>query len=112
MKLTLETKTNKPLAEPVIAGGKVLITPPIDEDWWLFRVKLSDTQAIVGSPKFGVIGVGFAQEEDWNTNLPSSCGTAEIYEHIKHNKGDDNITDAQCLQAIAMIQAAVKSATA
>ena len=70
-------------------------------------MKLSDEQAIVGFPKFGMIGIGFAQEEDWNTNLPSSLDAQEIFDHISHNKGDPDIADEDCVQAIRMIQAAV-----
>ncbi len=92
---------------PVI--GSVMITPPIDEDYWAYRVKLSDRQAIVGFPKFGTVGIGFAQEEDWNTNFPYTCGPGEIYEHIAHNKGDDAISREDCLTAIRMIQAAVEA---
>ena len=47
--------------------GVAMITPPIDEDYWAYRVRLSDTQSIVGFPKFGTVGIGFAVEEDWNT---------------------------------------------
>ena len=67
-------------------------------------MRLSETQSIVGFPKFGTVGIGFAQEEDWNTNLPYTCGTEEIYEHIDHNKGDDSITREDCIAAIRMIQ--------
>lgn len=118
MQLTLETKV-QPDETPRIrtAGGATLvITPPIKEDYWLFRVRLSaapDAQAIVGFPKFNTIGVGFAKEQDWNTNLPYTCGTEEIYNHIKHNKGDQMITKATCLAAIRLVQdaaAAHKSA--
>ena len=85
-------------------GGIVMITPPLDEDYWLFRVRVSEKQAIVGFPKFLTIGIGFAVEEDWNTNLPYRCGTEEIFNHISHNKGDDSIPDERCVKAIEMIQ--------
>lgn len=62
-----------------IGNVTLLITPPIDGDYWQFRVKLSDTQSIVGFPKFGTIGIGFAQEADWNTNLPYTCTAAQIF---------------------------------
>lgn len=88
--------------------GPVMITPAIDEDYWTYRVRLSDRQAIVGFPKFGTIGIGFAQEEDWNTNLPYTCDTEEIYDHIAHNKGDDAISRNDCLAAIRLIQAAIE----
>lgn len=91
------------------AGGiKAMITPPIGEEYWAYRVKLSEEQAILGFPKFGVIGIGFAKEEDWNTNLPSGYDTIGIFDHIKHNKGDDSIADSDCIEAIKMIQQAVK----
>src|SRR5260370_42544999 len=67
-------------------GFSLTITPPLDEDYWLFRVKLYEDQAILGFPKFSTIGIGFAQEEDWNTNLPYRCETEQIFNHIKHNR--------------------------
>jgi hypothetical protein len=105
--LVLETKTQ---AEGGLIGGGIMITPPLGEDYWEYRVRLSDTQAVVGFPKFGTIGIGFAAEEDWNANLPYTCGTEEIYAHIQHNKGDESITRADCLQAIRMIQDAASEA--
>jgi hypothetical protein len=103
MELTLETK-GQPNETPVI--GPIMLTPPIDEDYWAWRVVLSDKQAIVGFPKFGTVGIGFAQEEDWNTNLPYTTDAAEIYDHIRHNKADDTISDEDVLTAIRMIQEA------
>jgi len=84
----------------------VEITPPINEDYWEYRVWVSETQAVVGFPKFGTVGVGFAVEEDWNTNLPYRCGAREIMKHILHNKGDDSIPDERVLAAIRLIQEA------
>ncbi len=110
-KLQLEVNAKlKPANDTFRVGnGIVMITPSVGEDYWLFRVKLHANQAILGFPKFGVIGVGFAQEEDWNTNLPSTVDAERIYEHIKHNKGHKEITKAMCLQAIRMIQNAAKA---
>ena len=109
MKLVLETKQG-PVAEPQpLAPVGVITTPPITPEYWLFRVKVSETQAIVGFPKFFQCGIGFAVEkDDWNTNLPSTCEAEEIYEHIKVNKGDKKITKASCIKAIKMIQQAWK----
>lgn len=101
--LQLESKfqVNK---TPVLGGGAVMVTPPIDEDYWTYRVMVSDTQAIVGFPKFGTIGIGFMVEDDWNTNLPYTCDTEEIFNHISHNKGDDTISSDDCRRAIDMIR--------
>ncbi len=108
MKLVLETK-GQPNETPVLGvgdGPSLMMTPPIDEDYWQYRVQLSGKQAIVGFPKFLTIGIGFAVEEDWNTNLPYTCSAEEIYEHIAHNKGDDSITREDCIAAIEMVRTA------
>ena len=110
MTLTLERRGQRD-ESPVFsdASGKALgvMTPPIDEDYWAYRVKLSDTQAIVGFPKFGTIGIGFAVEEyDWNTNLPYGIDTEEIFQHIRENKGDDTIPDDDVREAIRLVQEA------
>jgi hypothetical protein len=86
-----------------------MVTPPIDHDYWLMRVQVSQSQAVVCFPKFGVIGIGFQNEEDWNANLPSSCPKEEIFNHISHNKGNDSIKDEDCIQAIGLLQEAIKA---
>ena len=88
--------------------GPVMITPPIDQDYWTYRVRLTHQQAIVGFPKFSTIGIGFAVEEDWNTNLPYTCDTEEIFEHIRHNKGFGLIADDDVRAAIALVQEAAR----
>ena len=107
-RLKLETRGQ---ADETATIGPIALTPPIDEDYWSYRVKLSDTQAIVGFPKFFTIGIGFAvEDEDWNTNLPFTCDAEAIYEHIEENKGDDSISREDCLTAIRMIQEAANAA--
>lgn len=103
-KLELETRNQENLTP---TAGSVMMTPPISEDYWAYRVRVADGQAIVAFPKFGVIGIGFAVEEDWNTNLPSDSSAETIYDHIEHNRGDESITRETCIEAIRMIQAAI-----
>lgn len=103
--LALETKTQENETRQV---GPLAITPFVEPEYWSYRVKLSDTQAIVGFPKFFTVGIGFAEEEDWNTNLPYTSDAIEIFAHIKHNKGDDSISDEDCVRAIQMIQDAIR----
>ncbi len=105
--LVLETKGQQ---DKTVRAGPAMITPPVDEGYWTYRVRLSDTQAIVGFPKFFTVGIGFAQEEDWNTNFPFSCDAGEIYDHIAHNKGDDSISREDCIAAIRLIQEAAQAA--
>ena len=69
--LTLERK-NQPNETAVFGsedGPTLLLTPPIDEDYWEYRVRLSETQAIVGFPKFSTVGIGFARKR---TGTPTS----------------------------------------
>jgi hypothetical protein len=89
-------------------GVTLLLTPPIDEGYWWMRVPLSPSQAIVAFPKFGTVGIGFQQEDDWNTNLPYSCKATEIFNHISHNKGASDISDETCVRAIELIQEAIR----
>lgn len=108
MELKLERRSQEN-ETPVLGGGMVMMTPSVDEDYWAYRVRLSGSQAILGFPKFVTIGIGFAAEEDWNTNLPYACETEEIFQHIKHNKGDDDIADDDVRAAIALVQEAARA---
>jgi hypothetical protein len=84
-----------------------MIAPIVNKDYWLFRVKVSEQQAVLGFPKFTTIGIGFAIEAyDWNTNLPYTVDTDKILNHISVNKGDATIPDALVREAIQMIQQA------
>jgi hypothetical protein len=85
-----------------------IFSPPLNEDYWIFRVMLHKDQAVVGFPKHSGIGIGFAQEEHYNVNLPYRCDAAMIYDHIEENKRYDEITKEQCIQAIRLIQAAAE----
>ena len=108
--MILETRDHD-LKEKGDIGRGIMITPPLDEDYWYWRVQLGDNgQAILGFPKFTTIGIGFAQEqEDWNTNLPFPCSARKIFEHIKPNKGDEAISDTDCIEAIELVREAARN---
>jgi hypothetical protein len=103
MKLQIQFNANK-IEDDGVVSPNLMITPPIDEDFWLMRVPVSEIQAIVCFPKFMTVGIGFQHEEDWNTNLPYTSLAKEIFRHIRHNKGDKSIADATCIDAIEMLQ--------
>jgi hypothetical protein len=105
--LTLE-RQDQPDRTPTfgVGGVRLSLTPSLGEDYWLYRVRLTEKQALLGFPKFFTVGIGFAVEEDWNTNLPYTYDAEEIYEHIEHNRGDEAITREHCLEAIRLIQEA------
>jgi hypothetical protein len=105
MNLILESRAQT--NNTVYASGAML-TPFVNEDYWLFRVKVSETQAIVGFPKFSTIGIGFAREDqDWNTNLPYACGTDMIVHHIRRNN-DEKISRTIIHDAVVMVQDAAR----
>jgi hypothetical protein len=103
MELEIKEQDNK---TTVIRGGtaSIMMAPIVDDSYWKYRVKLYKDQAVIGFPKFCTIGVGFAKEEDWNTNLPYTCSAEEICKHIWHNKKYSNITKEQVIEAITLIQ--------
>jgi len=109
--LILEYRDKFCEAQTTLRMGNVLvmITPPIDKDYWVFRVKLHKKQALLAFPKFGTIGIGFALETDWNTNLPYSCKAKDIYSHIEDNKRHDEITKSMCIEAIELLQKACEA---
>lgn len=104
----LVLEVNESFDQPTGDLGRVLITPAISPDYWIYRVRLTDEQAILGFPKFTGIGIGFEHEEDWNSNLPFSCPASRIYDHIEHNKGDDSITRERCIEAIEIVREAAR----
>lgn len=113
--MALKLEMNKEFAPTdtdlgVLIPGLAMMTPAIgDKDYWILKVQLTPSQAIIGFPKFGTIGIGYmVEKDDWNTNLPYLCTTQEIFNHIKKNKGDPAISDENCIEAIKMIQAAAK----
>jgi len=105
--LKIEVREGVPLLSGIKTSKDLIIleTPPLDEDFWLLRVKLSEKQAIVAFPKFGMFGIGFQIEaEDWNTNLPWVRPAKAILDHIAENNGDSKIPDETCIAAIQLLQ--------
>lgn len=101
MDLTLEIREQ---ANETTVVGPMMLTPLVHDDYWSYRVKLSESQSVIGFPKFTTFGIGFAAEEDWNSNLNFVRPAEQIWQHIRHNKGDDAIADDDCREAIRMIQ--------
>ena len=109
MKLVLETKKGQDKTGVIETMDKIIIyTPPIGDQYWEYRVKLYRDQYLLGFKKFGTIGVGFAEEVDWNTNLPASCGTEMLLNHIWHNHKYRAITKEMVTEAIQLIKDQIK----
>lgn len=101
-KLVLQVNQAKTIDATVTEfPGFMVMTPDVTANW-IARVDLGDN-ALIAFPKFGTVGIGFEQEEDWNTNLPVSCDAVEIYDHIKHNKGSTKIRRPKALAAIELL---------
>ncbi len=106
-KLVLEINA-KTVTDNISISKNILITPPIDEDYWTVRVNIYEDQYIQAFPKFTTMGIGFAIEDDWNRNLPFSSSAEEIMLHIWYNRRYVAIKKKRCIKAIEMIQAYLK----
>ncbi len=109
--LKLETKSQKDKT-PLI-GGIALVTPPISEGYWKYRVQVVSNQAIIGFPKFGTHRNRISETKGTgNTNLPYvAAGRLKILNHIWHNRGKENDGKEfrkECLKAIKLIQNAAR----
>lgn len=82
--------------------------PTKDDHWWKYRVALSTRQSMTAFPKFNTLGIGFSSETSFGTDLPYREDAEKIYAHIEENKGDDEISRERCIEAIRLIQAAIK----
>lgn len=87
-------------------GGTIEFSPVVYDEYYLFRVHLYKDQYLLAFPKFGTLGIGFALEDDWNTNLPYICDTDKIYDHIKCNKKYKEIKKRDVINAINELKAA------
>ena len=82
-----------------------VITPAIDDNYWISRVHLYKDQYVVLFPKFFTYGIGFAIEDnEWNVNLPYKHSAEEICNHIWDNHKYDEITKEQVIEAIKLLQ--------
>lgn len=107
-KLKLEVNANnlpEDESEEKLKKRGILITPCINKDYWVVRVHLFEDQYVQAFPKFSTMGIGFAIEEDWNTNLPyKNCTAEQICNHIWHNRRYVAIKKKRTMRAIKMIQ--------
>lgn len=105
MGLTLEINKNSIDKTNYYSSGDncIMVCPPTDENYWVFRVNLYKDQSVLGFLKYGLIGVGMAWEENSNTNLPTNSGVNRISNHIKCNKKYKNITLSMIKKAVQLI---------
>lgn len=108
MKLQINANFAKSKEEKTLESRGIFITPPVGDGYWMYKVDVGHGQTVIGFPKFGIVGIGFLKEKDWNTNLPSKCEAEKIYRHIAHNK-TKGPKKSDCIKAIQMIQEAVAS---
>lgn len=104
MNSSIELEINQALIEDPSQGNAIMITPPIGEDYWIFRVNVYKDQYVQAFPKFGTIGIGFSKEEDWNCNLPYTQDAERIAEHIWHNRLYKKITKKALILGIKILQ--------
>ncbi len=108
LKLEVNTKDLSNEKVETLKKQGILVTPAIDANYWSVRVNIFEDQYIQAFPKFMTMGIGFAIEDDWNTNLPYCSLAEEICSHIWHNRRYVAIKKKRCIKAIEMIQAYLK----
>lgn len=82
----------------------ILERRPPNKDQWVYRIKLSAQQAMIGFPRDGTIEIAFENETVLDRSVPYNLFAPDlIYDHIQVNKGDDGIWDDTCIQAIQFI---------
>lgn len=91
-----------------LAASGILVTPPVSDAYWLFRVNLFEDQSVIAFPKFMTLGIGFAIEDDWNTNLPYKQEAEIICNHIWHNRRYIAIKKKRTICAIELLQKTIK----
>jgi hypothetical protein len=110
--LEIEINADKESVEETFAKshfGNAMITPRMGEGYWVARIRLHEDQYVQAFPKFFTLGIGFAKEEDdWNTNLPYTCGAEEIASHIWKNRKYDVISKDNLIRAIELLQEACR----
>ena len=94
-----------------LGNAVVMVNPPVGVDYWVFKVRLYEDQAMIAFPKFGQMGISFLREERRNINLPAMSSAEDIWEHIKPNKKYMQITKKMGIKAIQMLQGACKEHT-
>jgi len=112
MGLKVQVNTNYVDKTLYMGTGKLIamMTPPINKDYWYFKVELFNDQSVVAFPKFGTMGVGFRYEDDdWNTNLPFIIDAKRIADHIWCNRKYEEIKKEDVIEAIKLIQTACKT---
>lgn len=78
------------------------------DDYWAYRVDLSDKQALIGFPKHGTIGVDFLHNH--GQDLPYSVNPERLADFFSRGRllgGDETMPRANVIHAIKMIREAV-----
>lgn len=106
MQIEINQEFKKSNDEFVNDKGQVvaMITPDINEDYYLLRVHMYKDQYINAFPKMATIGIGFAIEKDWNVNLRYQNKAEIIANHIFHNRKYKQITKKMVIEAIQLLQ--------
>jgi hypothetical protein len=91
-----------------VPGTNISIGRSGAEDYWTYRVDLTENQALIGFPKHGTIGIDFLHNR--GEDLPYTSDPeylADFFAPGRLEGGDTEISRAAVIRAIKMIREAV-----
>jgi hypothetical protein len=109
MKLTLETNPRNCLdaSLQLPSGALLLLTAPLAQDCWLFRTRLDKDLSVVAVPTFGGVNLQLRSGTTCKATLPIEM-TPNALSRALHGHVNGSVPRAELLQAIKLLQAAVK----
>lgn len=109
MKLALETNPRNCLDVQLHlpTGPLLMMTAPLGSDCWLFRVTLEKKLVLAAVPQFGGVNICLQAKDAGDCNMPYESDAAKILRAFRA-RVKKSVADGRCLEAIRMLQAAVK----
>lgn len=109
MKLTLEVNPRNCLDVQLHlpSGPLLMMTAPLGSDCWLFRVTLAKNLVLAAVPQFGGVNICLQSKDADDFNMPYESDAPKIM-HAFRACVKNSVSDGKYLQAIKLLQGAIK----
>ena len=110
MKLIIETNPRNclDLQFHLPSRALLMITAPLQDDCWLFRVRLAKDIVLAAVPVFGGININLQSKKAGNSYMPYEAKGADILDTFCACTTNSPL-DGKCLKATKMLQKKVKT---
>jgi hypothetical protein len=85
----------------------LMITAPLQDDCWLFRVRLAEDIVLAAVPVFGGVNINLQSKESVECYMPYEAEGADILDTFRARTKNAQL-DGKCLKAIDMLQEEIK----